>query len=421
MRSLAQRARETALLRRGGLPLFAAFLVWGAGSGAQTLGRPLLAFEFADSVFLVTLLISCLALARIVAGPVTGFLIDRIGRRPIAAMGSSIRAACSVGDVFAQSYVQFFALEFVGAIGLTMFNTTSIVMVADLSETENRGRAVALRTTALKVGQVAGPLLAAGVAYMFGLRYVFLINAVAKIIVTFIILKMMAETRPEPEDAGRRRERPSASLRDVRALLPLLLTPAFVSLAICTFGIHVMTQGVFQSLFPIQSKEQAGLSDADVGLLISIASVVTLIVAMPSGYVADRFGRKRALVPGLALLAGTALLLAVSRDYGGALAVALVYGVAQSMTIGSSQTFAMDLAPAESRGSFLGVWTVFQNLGSFAGPLAAGAIVDAWGFASAFIATAVWLGASTLVVAAFGPETRVRPAPRARPPARGPD
>lgn len=408
MRLLFQRARATALISRGGLPLFAAFLVWGAGSGAQTLGRPLLAFEFSGSVFLVTLLISSLALSRIVAGPVTGFLVDRMGRRPLAATGSGIRAVASIGDVFAQNYVQFFALEFIGAIGLTMFNTTSVVMVADLSERENRGRAVALRTTALKVGQVAGPLLAAAVAFMFGLRYVFLINAVAKLIVMFIIIRMMAETRPEPDVPQRVRESPAAGTGGVRAILPVLLSPGFAVLAITTFGIHLMTQGVFQSLFPIQSKEQAGLSDADVGTLISIASIVTLLFAFPNGMLVDRFGRKPSLVPGLLLLAGTAVLLAMSRDYTGALMVALVYGVGQSMTIGASQTFAMDLAPDAQRGTFLGAWSVSQNLGSFVGPLAAGAIVDTWGFGPAFLTTAAWLGGSALIMALLGPETRAR-------------
>ncbi len=150
---------------------------------------------------------------------------------------------------------------------------------------------------------------------------------------------------------------------------------------------------------------QAGLSDGHVGLLISVASIVTLIAALPSGAIVDKFGRKPALVPGLLLLAATALLLAISRDAQGALMVALVYGVGQSMTIGASQTFAIDLAPDQHRGAFLGVWTTVQNLGSFVGPLAAGAIVDTWGFAPAFLVTAAWLGASALVMAVFGPET----------------
>jgi MFS family permease len=342
---MIRQAMASAMLNRGGLPLFGAFLVWGAGSGAQTLGRPLLAFEFTGSVFLVTLMISALALSRIVGGPLTGFLVDRIGRRPLAALGSSIRTAASVGDVFARNYIQFFALEMIGAIGLTMFNTTSMVIIADMSDSSNRGKAVALRSSALKLGQVAGPLLAGIVAYFFGLRYVFLINAVAKLIVTFIVLRHIAETKPEPEIPERTSECRTASLKDSRVILPILLTPGFAALTISTFGIHLMTQGVFQALFPIQSKVQAGLSDGDVGTLISIASVVTLIFALPNGIILDRFGRKRSLVSGLFMLSGAALLLAISRDYNGALAVAVLYGLAQSMTTGSSQTYAMDLAP----------------------------------------------------------------------------
>ena len=87
------------------------------------------------------------------------------------------------------------------------------------------------------------------------------------------------------------------------------------------------------------------MSDGDVGTLISIASVVTLLFALPNGIIVDHFGRKRSLVPGLFMLSGAALLLAISRDYSGALAVAVLYGLAQSMTTGSSQTYAMDLAP----------------------------------------------------------------------------
>ena len=120
-------------------------------------------------------------------------------------------------------------------------------------------------------------------------------------------------------------------------------------LAFTTFGIHLMTQGVFQSLFPLQSKAEAGLTDGHVGTLISIAAVVTLVFAFPNGMLVDRFGRKSSLVPGLLLLGATAVLLSMSRDYTGALIAAVVYGLGQTMTTGASQTYAMDLAPENSR------------------------------------------------------------------------
>jgi MFS family permease len=94
------------------LPLFAAYMIWGTGSGAQTLARPLFVFSLSDSVLLVTLLVSSLALSRMVAGPITGFLTDRWGRKPLAMAGAGIRGLASLGVLFVNSYEAFFVLEF---------------------------------------------------------------------------------------------------------------------------------------------------------------------------------------------------------------------------------------------------------------------------------------------------------------------
>lgn len=97
--------------------------------------------------------------------------------------------------------------------------------------------------------------------------------------------------------------------------------------------------------------------------------------------------------------------LGLSTDHSGILLAALVFGVAQGMTMGATQTFAMDLAPEDRRGAFLGSWSMFQSFGAFVGPLAAGAIVATFGFAAAFYCVAAWLVLSAFFMAAFGPET----------------
>ena len=87
------------------------------------------------------------------------------------------------------------------------------------------------------------------------------------------------------------------------------------------------------------------------------------------------------------------------------------FGIAQAMTMGSTQAFAMDLAPEDKRGAFLGVTAAFQSFGSAVGPLSAGAIAQYWGFGTAFTAVAGFLLVAALAMAVFGPETR---APRRR-------
>ena len=396
---------RSALFTRQGLPVFSTFLIWGTGSGAQTLARPLLAFLLTESVFLVSLMIALLAASRMITGPLTGYLTDHWGRKPLGAVGAATRGTASLLIIFVDdSYVAFLVLELVGAVGIAMWQTTSQVMVADMSSPESRGKAVALRGTSLRLGQILGPILGGFIAAVWGVRVVFLINAASKYVVTLITWRMIKETRPQPrsKSPGDRTAEPGVSI------LSVVATRAFVVLAITTFTVSLMGQGIFHSLFPIAALEVAGLDAGQIGLLIGIAGAITVAFALPNGFLIDRFGRKPALVPGLVLSGVAAALIAIGNDFNGLLWAAAVFGVAQAMTQVTTQTFAIDLAPDDRRGTFLGVWTVFQSFGGFVGPLAAGIIVEVWGFTAAFMAVAVLFAITAFVMAVFGPETRHR-------------
>jgi MFS family permease len=86
----------------------------------------------------------------------------------------------------------------------------------------------------------------------------------------------------------------------------------------------------------------------------------------------------------------------------------LLYGLAWGMSQSTSQVYAMDLAPKEGRGAFLGVWSLFQASGGFVAPLAVGAMAQWWSFGGAFIVVAIWLGVSATLVMLFAPESRAK-------------
>ena len=322
------------MFSRQGLPLFATFLIWGTGSGAQTLGRPLFAYELADSIFLVTLLIAALGLSRIISAPLTGFLTDRIGRKPLAVIGAALRGAMSFAVLWVDNYAAFFVVELIGNTGVSMWQTTSQVVVADMSTPENRGRAVAMRNSSLRLGQIMGPVLGGVIAATWGLQEVFVVNGVSKFLVMFITLYMIGETRPARE------RRPAAERTGLRAdLLPIVLSRAFIALGLTTIAAALIGQGVVQVMFPVAGKEEAGLDESQIGLLIGVASLITLICSFPNGMLVDRFGRKTSLVPGLLFAAGASVLLSFAGDFNGALAAIVVFGLAQAMTMGSTQAF----------------------------------------------------------------------------------
>jgi MFS transporter, DHA1 family, multidrug resistance protein len=402
--------RAPGVLSREGLPIVGTFLIWGTGSGAQTLARPLFAYAITDSVFLVTVLISTLALSRMVSGPLTGYLADHWGRKPMAVTGAFIRGTASGLVFFTDSFPAFFALEFVGAIGVSMWQTTSQVIVADMSTPENRGRAVATRNTTLRFGQIVGPLLGGVVAGVFSLQAVFFINSISKFIVMGVTWRMVKETRPELETkpAGDNAKDNAPKAEPSVSMWSIMASRHFVALAITTVAVAMMNQGVFMTLFPIAAKEEAGLDAAQIGTLVAIASAITLLISFPNGVIVDRYGRKRSLVPGLLLAGVSAALLALVVDFRTALQAAAIFGIAQSMTQGANQTYAMDLAPEDRRGAFLGMWTSFQSFGAFVGPLAVGATVEIWGFATAFYGVAVVMAVAGIAMGILGPETKAR-------------
>ena len=386
------------------LPIYAAFLVWGTGTGAQNLARPLFAFELEGSIFLVTVLLAFSAIARLVASPITGFMSDRWGRRPLLIMGAGVRGATGILSFFADTYMEFFVLEFIGGVGIAMWNTSANILIADVTEPHIRGRVVAMRGMSMRAGQVTGPLLGALIAAFFDIRTIFLVNGVAKFLTLFIALYLIKESRTEDAPGAPQRQGLLRSLATIRPFLGR----AFFLVILATFAVSMMGQGVFSGLLPIYAQELANLNEASIGTLIGLGGLISVFVAFPSGMVSDGYGRKFALVPGLVLLAVSAYLLSFGDNLTMLLIMVSVYGVAWGMSQGTAQTYAMDIAPAQQRGTFLGVWSLFQAAGGFVAPLAVGGLAQFWSFSGTFVVVAAWLAVSAVLVALFAPETRWR-------------
>ena len=55
-------------------------------------------------------------------------------------LGTLLRGLSALAIFYAPSYEWFLLLEFVGGVGISVFNTGSSVIIADMSGTQNRPR-----------------------------------------------------------------------------------------------------------------------------------------------------------------------------------------------------------------------------------------------------------------------------------------
>jgi MFS family permease len=296
------------------------------------------------------------------------------------------------------------AFEFIGSIGLSVWTTAGTIVVADVSGNLNRGRAVALRTSSQRLGNMIGPIIAGFLGRTFGL-YIFMVNFAGKFCAFLIFLFMIRESRPEAATAAgaRRQQSLFPSMTEIKQFVNVpVIAVLFATAAISL----VSGAGAFESLFPIHASEQAGMDTAQIGWMVSLVAAATFVVGIPNGVFMDRFGRKASLLPGMAILGLASFMISGGRDFMSVLLAIIVLGVGEGMCQGTAQVLAMDLAPEDRRGAFLGVWQLLTSITGVGVPLALGTFGTSFGTTSAFVAAGVGILLVVPIVGLFGPETR---------------
>lgn len=168
--------------------------------------------------------------------------------------------------------------------------------------------------------------------------------------------------------------------------LPVLFVTAFVDMVGLTMVIP---------LLPFYATEY-GASASLVGVLVSAFSVAQLAVAPAWGWFSDRYGRRPAILAGLAVTALAYLLFSAAESVTALLVSRVVQGLGAG-TIGVVQAYVADVSAPEQRTKSLGWLSAVTSLGAVVGPAFGSAMVALGG------RQAPGLGAAllSLLVAAF--------------------
>ncbi len=392
----AETERTPGLLSKEALPVFSAFFLWGFGTGALWMARPLLAFDLGGSFFLVGVASAFSAAPRLIGSPLAGSVADRLGRRPVVVAGAVLHGGAAAMQAFTDSYAVFLGLELISGFGVAVWMTGSAALLADFTRVTNRGRGVALRNTSMRLGILAGPVVGGAIAAASDIRAVFIFIAVTKVFIVAIAWLLIRETRQAPapvHEAGQERQR-----RRPRVDVSIFRTRNFVTLSVVTLAVGLVTAGpgAFRTYFPVQA-EDVGLSIPEIGVAISVSGVLATLVSMPAGGLVDWWGRRPVLLVGLAAMAAGMFLTSGMEALLMAVVVASAFSIGEVIGTNTLQTHSMDLAPADKRGYFLGAWQATMDLGHLIGPLLVGALAVPLGLPAAF-GTA---GAVLLLAAAF--------------------
>lgn len=140
---------------------------------------------------------------------------------------------------------------------------------------------------------------------------------------------------------------------------------------------------VIVSLFP-HLKAEWGLSDKQLGALVSVVSVTVAIGALPVALFADRVSRVRSIATMATLWSLATLSCMWARSYGVLLALRGVVGLGEAGYGAVGSALIASHFPARMRGALLAGFFASASVGSVLGVLLGGLIATRWGWQAAF-------------------------------------
>ncbi|HUG16977.1 MAG TPA: MFS transporter [Thermomicrobiales bacterium] len=164
----------------------------------------------------------------------------------------------------------------------------------------------------------------------------------------------------------------------------------------------------FGSIVPVVPlyAETFGVTNAAIGLTIAIYGLARFLMNIPTGYVADRMGRRVALAMGGSITVLGNLICALAPSYWLFLGGRFVAGAGAAMVITGTQIVVADISKPENRGRMMSVYMGTFMFAVGLGPLPGGFLAEYVSLSAPFWAYVI-LGAIVGVLAWFRvPETR---------------
>jgi MFS transporter, DHA1 family, multidrug resistance protein len=362
---------------------------------------PLYAQSFGVSQTLIGLTIAVYGFARFAAGVPGGWLADIAGRRWSLATGGFVTVIGNLVCGLAPTYEVFLVGRFIAGSGAAMVLVSGQIILADITTPERRGRTMAIYQGVFLFAVGFGPLPGGLLAQWGGLAFPFFVYSVLGGAAALIALARLEETRHHRQQEPGETAQPGflGQLRLITA------DKAFLLVCLVSFGQFFARTGAIFNLVPVRAENVMGLSPSQIGFGLAFVSIVSLVLAYPSGYLVDRFGRKTVIVPstlisavGLAMFAGTGA-------FGWFLLSCFVWAVGGGLGGAAPAAYAADVAPKGMQAAAMGTYRSIADTGYVFGPLLLGLSADGFGAASSLVATAAFVAFCGLAFAGFAPET----------------
>lgn len=328
------------------------------------------------SVARAGMVLAAYGLTSIAGAPLAGRLADKIGSLPVMRVSLVMTGVLLFAYPFAKTFPQLIAVTVLWSLMDVSFRPASLKLMTEAVEPAQRKSAFALVRLAINLGMSIGPALGGFLATV-SFRAIFVVDAITSIAAAAVLFLFRAHSvnaNVEPSRGGRSQVRAKSVLTDMPFLIFL-------------FGVFLSAVVFFQheGALPLFLVQTLGQSTAFFGVLFTINTLLIVAFEIPLNSATAHWPHTRSMGVGSALITIGFGALAFASSPAVVIITVLFWTFGEMLLFPSMSAYLGDVAPAESRGVYMGAFTTSTQLG-----FALGTSFGAYMFARVGIPS-VWL------------------------------
>lgn len=319
-----------------------------------------------------------------------GALADRIGTKKILIPSLLVFGIGGILCATATNFRSLLEWRFLAGVGAASLEALELTLISDLYSGKSLTGAMGFNAAMIGIASTIYPIIG-GLLGGLSWRYPFLLSVLAFPVALLISQKLkVASKQKNTENLN----------------LPIYLkntwnnikNPQVFGLLFTVFSLFVIEFGAFYTYIPYAATN-LGASEAQIGILFAIQSIVCSFAACQVGFLASRLSEKTLVILGF-ILCGLSLLVTPVMHHTWLLVIpSIIFGVSLGLAFPTLQAMLAGIAPEGYRAGFMSLNVTVQSLGRATGPLLAGVAYGVWGIQGVFYTTAAF---SVIAVLGFG-------------------